>query len=454
MKIYKKKTTRENWRILQGRPTRVLTTLHNEKRKTIYNPYKKQYELKEKRRILAEPGCPQVKFKRDLTTDSIWIGDTMHYNNMNGTVRIWSQNWNGIEKNDSRKFQYDLYEMQQKHIHYFSVIESTVNTGNKQFVQKLKDDFSIIYPDGELLLTNTPGYTSKSKSQPGGIASAYSGKLRTRIKSHGSDSLGRWHYHEFYGQDNFLKIYTIYRVNKGSDERDGETTSWQQQRYLLKQQGILEDPRDRAINDFIAEIQPLIEKGVQLIILGDFNEGIHDKEKTNTKFNEIGLKNVMQNRVRELPRTFIHGSKAIDHIYVTTKVSNAITNAGFAPFHFIKESDHRGMYIDLDYRQVLDDHIFMLPSPKQIRLKHTIPSRTKKYHEVIENMWESQNIDKRFRKVYDMFQDESNTLNNNNKFLILSVDLNLRHTWLLSYNLLHYVSPGTVVLCASRFFIK
>ena len=123
----------------------------------------------------------------------------MEYDNPNGSLRIWIQNWNGIEKSDMRKFQYDLYEMKKRQVQYFSIIESTVNVSNKNFQQQLKDEFQVVFPDGELLLTNTPQYKSKSRSQPGGVASAYSGKLRMRYKGQGQDKLGRWHHHPLRG---------------------------------------------------------------------------------------------------------------------------------------------------------------------------------------------------------------------------------------------------------------
>ena len=151
MRTYKKKSTEECWRMLNGRPSLVSTRLDEQKRKSIYNPYKRKYEVKMKMPIPEESVYQLFKLKRNLTSDDIWVGDSMQYDNLKNNLRIWVQNWNGLEKTDMNKFQYDLYEMKRRDIQYFSIIESTVNTTNKHVTQKLEESFDRIYPDA-----NTP----------------------------------------------------------------------------------------------------------------------------------------------------------------------------------------------------------------------------------------------------------------------------------------------------------
>jgi len=72
-------------------------------RKTIYNPYKKKYVLREptKRRTKKE----EIQFlmqPKENERDHVWIGDEMEEEKKEGTIRIWLQNWNGVRKIEGR----------------------------------------------------------------------------------------------------------------------------------------------------------------------------------------------------------------------------------------------------------------------------------------------------------------------------------------------------------------
>ena len=62
-------------------------------------------------------------------------------------------------------------------------------------------------------------------------------------------------------------------------------------------------------------------------------------------------------------------------MWVTSNVLAEITQAGYAPFGFIKDSDHRGLYMDIKMKNLLDEDVFQLKHHSQKRLKCSIPSR-------------------------------------------------------------------------------
>ena len=107
-----------------------------------------------------------------------------------------------------------------------------------------------------------------------------------------------------------------------------------------------------------------------------------------------------------LPRTCTKGPNCIDHIWMTANVLENIHRAGFAPFDFIKASDHRGLYVDLYYKNVLDNSMHNLEPMKRRNLKSTIPGRVEKYIEVVQDQWEYHRITGRFLEIKNKLDKE------------------------------------------------
>ena len=84
--------------------------------------------------------------------------------------------------------------------------------------------------------------------QPGGVGAGFDGTLRTRFLREGRDDLGRWIWQEFGQSDRIIRIYTIYRVNDGSEYCSGENTAWSQQKRLLLEKNISTNPRQHVLD--------------------------------------------------------------------------------------------------------------------------------------------------------------------------------------------------------------
>ena len=79
-------------------------------------------------------------------------------------------------------------------------------------------------------------------------------------------------------------------------------------------------------------------------------------------------------------------------MWTTPYISRHILNCGLAPFDFIYASDHRGLYMDLDLKHVLDaNNIQIQPMPYR-RLTSTIPKRTELYRKEVNLKWENHRI--------------------------------------------------------------
>ena len=68
------------------------------------------------------------------------------------------------------------------------------------------------YAKRELLVTNTQGYPLDTPHQPGGVFSGFLREFYPRYGKYSRDPMGRWYYHQFYGKERDLRIYTMYEL--------------------------------------------------------------------------------------------------------------------------------------------------------------------------------------------------------------------------------------------------
>ena len=379
-------------------------TLHHEQRRlrhTVYNPYLKEYVTKriKKRRYLQT-----VLANDPNVNDEVWYGDSME-KAPRKHLRIWFQNSNSLIHNgDTREFQYDVANIADNGVNYMSFSETCINHSKPGYPSRIVEAYKQIIPTGHISLNNTPSYPQSSCYQPGGVAAGYDALLRTRFLKEGKDYMGRWLWHEFGQNDRRLRVYTVYRVNDGSEQSSGECTAWSQQKRQLLLKNIQSNPRKQIMMDLCKELQTVIDSGVNVIIGGDFNETITSPEGMKEAFENLGLCNVFRDRLQTtaLPRTYSRGKAAVDHAWTSKYVLDNIVRAGIAPFGFLYESDHRGMFIDVD------DTMLFSPEDSKIiyhdfrRLKSTVPKRIKKYMKHIDSEWDIQKIDVRYLKLLEL----------------------------------------------------
>lgn len=154
-----------------------------------------------------------------------------------------------------------------------------------------------------MAITNSPGFPSSVTFQSGGVFSGFTSTLNSRFISSSKDTVGRWMCHAFRGKERDISIYSIYRVHRKTDDTSGLTTAWMQQRSILRKQKNLVNPRDDVIKDICTRVRADIEANRSDILMGDFNEGIESREGTHNKLYELGLVNLMHERIENpLPK--------------------------------------------------------------------------------------------------------------------------------------------------------
>ena len=368
------------------------------RRRTQFNSETKKYEVKKKtytRRLQLVLNNSSNRY------DNEWVGDNA-LSNSTKHIRFWFQNVNGlICKNDIQEFQYNIAKMADSGTNFFAFTETKINSNKPGVNSKIVDGLKQIIPNGHFRLANSPDYPRRSMYQPGGIASGFDASLKMRYLREGFDKYGRWVWQEFGQHHMVTRVYTIYRVNAGSENSCGTSTAWYQQNCLYEADGMRVDPRKQVLIDLCNEIRPCIERGHNILLGGDFNERIYSPEAMSSQFESVGLYNVFEHRFQNsnLPRTHARGSQAIDHVWCTQHILDNISYAGFSPFGHIWDSDHRGLFVDIKASILFQNDEISLVYSDFRRLKSTIPKRTKKYLDALHTNWKYHNINQKFNDL-------------------------------------------------------
>lgn len=89
-------------------------------------------------------------------------------------TRFWFQNCNGlITANDNLKFQHEIQTYVEKGIHFISLAETRLNISHTLTNYQIEQSMQQLIPTSKAILHNTPGYSSTSAYQPGGVATFF-----------------------------------------------------------------------------------------------------------------------------------------------------------------------------------------------------------------------------------------------------------------------------------------
>ena len=349
----------------------------------------------------------QTRFSTRMDEDS-WFGDEVTGIPDKKVTRIMLMNCHGLPYTDMIFFKSFLTMILQQYVHYFGLPEININTHNQDLNTSIMSATEQVMPGGYFHMTNSRVFDSQISKQPGGVAAGFHGRISSKFSKVIYDKLGRWVVHQFNGSKKNLKIYTLYRVNP-RPYRSKNTTAWDQQHLLLREKGIQMDPRKQVILDLLKDLKESINAGFSIILMADLNEPIGGNEKTNEQLAELGLLNIFQRRFGTLPNTHVNGTQAIDHIWATQDVETKIARAGYAPFRYISNTDHRPLLLDLDLHKFLEKEDIVIFQPSARRLKSSTPKRVSKYNAVVKKSWDFHKMSKKWEECKEMLYTEGVT---------------------------------------------
>ena len=361
------------------------------------NPYKRS----------KTPATPtpsiQTKLSTTYSTDFQWIGERMTPLPKK-TARIWIQNVHKLDiSNNFNIFMEQLDSLRLSQINILCLSEAGLNPRCPYVRDNISAAVEMIYPGSHYQLTNTRT-NDDDLTQSGGLFSFVSGPLATRYAGGGSDRIGSFNWIDFYGKNNYLRIYTVYRVNPGNVKTSGDDTAWRHQHNLLTELNITTDPRDHITKSLVKLIKEDIRLNRNVLVCGDVNENVLKKKGFSAAMEAAGLINIVEQNIstNDPIRSYANGSSIIDGVWGTVSITDFILNCGFAPFQKIFKSDHRGFFLDLDITSFLDESFLHLPPAPYRRLKYTIPSRVKAYSDTCLKQWKSHNMQLKIEQLPDI----------------------------------------------------
>ena len=391
---------------LKPRSIRTLRSTTTKPKQKQLNPYKKKRAI---------PRTHQQTLNSNRASDFTWIGKKMTYKHSN-SVRIWSQNYNGINRrNHFKNFAEELISINSVESQIIALTETNLNSHNTYVTDQLTSVFEEISPGAQFTISSTNNSHSSETLQFGGALTLSQGHMAMRIAKKGYDKFGRYHWTQYYGKKNHLKIYNFYRPVVHTDNSAGDGTVWAQHRELLLAKGINADPRQHILDTLLLDVKDDQMHNRQVLIVGDFNENVFSKS-LNEMFSRVGLVNVIKEQLQSENdyRSYFRGKYIIDGMWASPNVAENVKSLGLAPFYYLIPSDHRAIYVDLDVNALLDDFNPNFVPPPYRRLKSSIPKRVDKYCEQMKDRWFLYNIKEKVDQLEDTLKKKGKSVETTN----------------------------------------
>ena len=282
-----------------------------------------------------------------------------------------------------------------------------------------------------------------SKFLPGGVGITTLNNMAGRIVETGKDptGLGRWVWHRLQGKSSYyLRVLSFYRPCDGSTQMGEESakTIAQHKRYFNDPEI---DPREKILDDIADQITEWLNIGDQIIIAGDLN---NDVKRSVKQFEEVGLREIISSKHKNPPPTYNRNkqfSHPIDGIWATSGLD--VIKCGYAPFEDGIPSDHRRIWIDIDYKTTLGCSYQKIRQRPIRRLKCSDPRLVTKYNESVYQKLKDTGILQRTMELHQKsltewtidMEDEYNLIYQEQKQIRLDIERKLRkihtgaHPW-------------------------
>ena len=325
---------------------------------------------------------------RPKTVENFHIGDPIE-SEKGDDVRVYFQNINGISAGGNllkaeetiiawKAIGADIFGWAESNINYKHPSDPTTILKSK--LHKQYRTYSVE--------TASSGIPSKNIHQPGGVATTLTGNITGRIKKRYSDEWGRWAGFTIQGKAKKLTILTAYQVCKASNPGSNTAAEQQKTKLRLREKHKIRkkselDPRKAFAQDLDNLLKDIREDNHEIIIMMDANECIHERA---SKLRHIMSKHELTDIHRfrnetngeEEWRTYARGTKKIDYIFGTPGVLEWTTKSGIEEFNARTQSDHRGLWIDIDLKSILGGQIPDLIPPQRRGVTGKDPKTTRK----------------------------------------------------------------------------
>ncbi len=311
------------------------------------------------------------------------------------TLRLYFQNANSIRSERMEKWLHACVCMRAKEVDIFGLAEINVNPRHPGLTEEIAQIAKRNWTHATTTLANTDA-DCRAWAQQGGTCMTTTRKWISRLVESGRDAkLGRWSYHILRGQDNRKTVFVSgYRVCQANVA--GPLTAASQQWSILKKAGVdRPNPRKQFFSDLSVQVKKWTSKNWEVCVSLDANEAHEDKEHGLASFLEqtslIDVHRYFHGSEHE-PATYNQGSRKIDHVLCTQGFVDCVSSCGIEVFGVGLESDHRGLFVDVDATKLFGDCTPNLSHHSSRILDSHIPFYVQKYRRELHQQFSDHNI--------------------------------------------------------------
>jgi hypothetical protein len=275
-----------------------------------------------------------------------------HNHKKHGHVRFYYQNINSLRPKNMIKWKNTISQINQLSADFVGMTETSVNWQ----LNKLLEDFNRVLIKenrNNRLIVSSINTNLKNYYIPGGTATITTGKWVSKLVENIVDptGMGRWSGTKLRVKNNlYLHYITAYRVCNQKLKKNNSLSSYAQQHMHLLQSGKPEpNPRQEVLDDLKSYITT--KSSDDYFIIGiDANESASENNSgINIFINETNLIDIYTYiHSEEEFGTHINGSKRIDYMLCSANIKQYVSQVGMLKFQDGFDSDHRGIFCDLD----------------------------------------------------------------------------------------------------------
>lgn len=157
-------------------------------------------------------------------------------------------------------------------------------------------------------------------------------------------------------------------------------------------------------SDLGALIKEQCDKGHNIIVAGDFNDDLNNEQSTTRIFmSNLGLQELLLERVKQGPATYIRGTTTIDGVFATSGIR--ITIGKYTSFED-SPSDHRWMVIDIQDNIIIGSPRDNKCPPMRRKVTSKIPSVKGTFQHELEIQVLRHNLHHKINELYKSAMEE------------------------------------------------
>ena len=321
----------------------------------------------------------RTTFKQSQTIDIQASYGSSHWERDPSSLRIFFQNTKGLTYSSTGE-DYDYYLTCTKSLGANIIGMAETNTSWQHphlrylFSSRARKHYHLIKATFSSPTSEIDPVPEKETFQSGGTITLTTGDYVPMIFGEDPEDntgLGRWSSQTLRGKNN--KIFTAitgYRVCSGSISTSSIGSAFSREYEYHRTQRNVKSPRPRKLflSDLQAYIHRLQEKGHAILLMLDSNGQLHDDQDLQHFAATCDLHDLHQSD--PAPSTYIGSDhRRIDHMMGCSHTLASLRASGSLSYLDGPQSDHRGLYVDLDTSTLLDQ----LTTPLLIAAPNTRP---------------------------------------------------------------------------------